>query len=155
MLLIKKNIWIRSTCYQCTPKIPVASIPCCKSICWVKNYLKVIGSNFCWPKGESIPSTAIRITCCKRKGEGSTFIWHHRCISNIIRISKAFQCEIGNIDANTSHTIIQYSKVARLNAQNQVTITGCEFEGNDVGGIGIELNGSSVKAVIQNSRIHS
>ena len=65
------------------------------------------------------------------------------------------QCEIGNIDANTSHTIIQYSKVARLYAQNQVTITGCEFEGNNDGGIGIDLDGSSVKALIQNSRIHS
>ena len=65
------------------------------------------------------------------------------------------QCEIGNIDANTSHTTIQYSKVARLYAQNQVTITGCEFEGNNDGGIGIDLDGSSVKALIQNSRIHS
>ena len=59
-----------------------------------------------------------------------------------INRSSVSQCEIGNIDANTSHTIIQYSKVARLYAQNQVTITGCEFEGNNDGGIGIDLDGS-------------
>jgi len=65
----------------------------------------------------------------------------------------AHACDLlGSIDNNASTTRIQYCKVYRLKINKQAEIVGCEFNGNQNKGIGIEVMPTG-RATINNNRI--
>jgi len=63
------------------------------------------------------------------------------------------QCEIGNIESNTSSFTLQYSDVGSLIVNKKATVTACLFDGAGGGGVGITVRGSLGDAIIQNSII--
>ena len=65
------------------------------------------------------------------------------------------QCEIGNIESNTSAFTVQYSNVGRMLIHKQGTVMGCTFDGAGGGGVGITLMGNGTEAIIQNSIIRN
>ena len=66
----------------------------------------------------------------------------------------AHACDLlGSIDNHASTTRIQYCKVYRLKINKQAEIVGCEFNGNQNAGIGIEVM-STGRATITNNRIY-
>ena len=66
----------------------------------------------------------------------------------------AHACDLlGSIDNNATTTRIQYCKVYRLKIHKQAEIVGCEFNGNQNKGIGIEVM-STGRATINNNRIY-
>ena len=66
----------------------------------------------------------------------------------------AHACDLlGSIDNNASITRLQYCKVYRLKIHKQAEIVGCEFNGNQNAGIGIEVM-STGRATITNNRIY-
>ena len=65
----------------------------------------------------------------------------------------AHACDLlGSIDNNASTTRLQYCKVYRLKIHKQAEIVGCEFNGNQNSGIGIEVMQAG-RATINNNRI--
>ena len=65
----------------------------------------------------------------------------------------AHACDLlGSIDNNASTTRLQYCKVYRLKIHKQAEIVGCEFNGNNNQGIGIEVMPTG-RATINNNRI--
>ena len=65
----------------------------------------------------------------------------------------AHACDLlGSIDNNASTTRLQYCKVYRLKINKQAEIVGCEFNGNQNEGIGIEVMPTG-RATINNNRI--
>jgi hypothetical protein len=65
----------------------------------------------------------------------------------------AHACDLlGSIDNNASTTRLQYCKVYRLKINKQAEIVGCEFNGNQNEGIGIEVMPTG-RAIINNNRI--
>ena len=65
----------------------------------------------------------------------------------------AHACDLlGSIDNHASTTRIQYCKVYRLKINKQAEIVGCEFNGNQNKGIGIEVMPTG-RATINNNRI--
>ncbi len=65
----------------------------------------------------------------------------------------AHACDLlGSIDNNASTTRLQYCKVYRLKINKQAEIVGCEFNGNQNKGIGIQVM-STGRAIINNNRI--
>ena len=66
----------------------------------------------------------------------------------------AHACDLlGSIDNHASTTRLQYCKVSRLKINKQAEIVGCEFNGNQNKGIGIEVMPSG-RATINNNRIY-
>ena len=66
----------------------------------------------------------------------------------------AHACDLlGSIDNNASTTRMQYCKVYRLKINKQAEIVGCEFNGNQNKGIGIEVMPTG-RATINNNRIY-
>ena len=66
----------------------------------------------------------------------------------------AHACDLlGSIDNHASTTRLQYCKVYRLKIHKQAEIVGCEFNGNQNKGIGIEVM-STGRANINNNRIY-
>jgi hypothetical protein len=66
----------------------------------------------------------------------------------------AHACDLlGSIENNASTTRLQYCKVYRLKINKQAEIVGCEFNGNQNRGIGIEVM-PSARATINNNRIY-
>jgi len=66
----------------------------------------------------------------------------------------AHACDLlGSIDNNASTTRLQYCKVYRLKIHKQAEIVGCEFNGNQNKGIGIEVMPTG-RAIINNNRIY-
>ena len=65
----------------------------------------------------------------------------------------AHACDLlGSIDNHAFTTRLQYCKVYRLKIHKQAEIVGCEFNGNQNAGIGIEVM-STGRAIINNNRI--
>ena len=65
----------------------------------------------------------------------------------------AHACDLlGSIENNASTTRLQYCKVYRLKIHKQAEIVGCEFNGNQNSGIGIEVMQAG-RATINNNRI--
>ena len=65
------------------------------------------------------------------------------------------QCEVGNIESNTSSMTVQYSDVGSIVINKNATVTGCTFDGGGSSGVGIKITGASANAVIQNSIIRN
>ena len=65
------------------------------------------------------------------------------------------QCEVGNIESNTSAITVQYSDVGSMVINMNATITGCTFDGGGGGGVGITVSGAGSDAIIQNSIIRN
>jgi hypothetical protein len=65
------------------------------------------------------------------------------------------QCEIGNIESNTSAITVQYSDVGSMVINKNGTVTGCTFDGAGGGGVGITVSGAGSDAIIQNSIIRN
>jgi hypothetical protein len=65
------------------------------------------------------------------------------------------QCEIGNIESNTSAITVQYSDVGSMVINKNATVTGCIFDGAGGGGVGITVSGAGSDAIIQNSIIRN
>ncbi len=66
----------------------------------------------------------------------------------------AHACDLlGSIDNHASTTRIQYCKVYRLKINKQAEVVGCEFNGNQNKGIGIEVMPTG-RATINNNRIY-
>ena len=66
----------------------------------------------------------------------------------------AHACDLlGSIDNHASTTRLQYCKVSRLKINKQAEIVGCEFNGNQNKGIGIEVM-TTGHATINNNRIY-
>ena len=66
----------------------------------------------------------------------------------------AHACDLlGSIDNNASTTRLQYCKVYRLKINKKAEVVGCEFNGNNNAGIGIEVM-STGRATINNNRIY-
>ena len=66
----------------------------------------------------------------------------------------AHACDLlGSIDNHASTTRLQYCKVYRLKIHKQAEIVGCEFNGNQNKGIGIEVMPTG-RANINNNRIY-
>jgi len=66
----------------------------------------------------------------------------------------AHACDLlGSIDNNASTTRLQYCKVYRLKIHKQAEVVGCEFNGNQNKGIGIEVMPTG-RAIINNNRIY-
>ena len=66
----------------------------------------------------------------------------------------AHACDLlGSIENNASTTRLQYCKVYRLKIHKQAEIVGCEFNGNQNAGIGIEVMHTG-RATITNNRIY-
>jgi len=66
----------------------------------------------------------------------------------------AHACDLlGSIENNASTTRLQYCKVYRLKIHKQAEVVGCEFNGNQNSGIGIEVMPTG-RATINNNRIY-
>ena len=65
------------------------------------------------------------------------------------------QCEVGNIESNTSAITVQYSDVGSMLIYKKGTVTGCTFDGGGGGGVGITVSGAGSDAIIQNSIIRN
>ena len=65
------------------------------------------------------------------------------------------QCEVGNIESNTSSMTVQYSDVGSMVINKNATVTGCTFDGGGSGGVGIKIIGANADAIIQNSIIRN
>jgi hypothetical protein len=65
------------------------------------------------------------------------------------------QCEVGNIESNTSSMTVQYSDVGSMVINKNATVTGCTFDGGGSSGVGIKITGANANAVIQNSIIRN
>ena len=65
------------------------------------------------------------------------------------------QCEVGNIESNTSSIIVQYSDVGNMIIYKKATVTACTFDGAGGGGVGIKVSGAGADAKVQNSVIRN
>jgi len=65
------------------------------------------------------------------------------------------QCEVGNIESNTSSIIVQYSDVGSMIIYKKATVTACTFDGAGGGGVGIKVSGAGADAKVQNSVIRN
>jgi hypothetical protein len=66
----------------------------------------------------------------------------------------AHACDLlGSIENNASTTRLQYCKVYRLKIYKQAEVVGCEFNGNQNSGIGINVTPTG-RATINNNRIY-
>ena len=65
------------------------------------------------------------------------------------------QCEVGNIESNTSSIIVQYSDVGNMIIYKKATVTACTFDGAGGGGVGITVSGAGSDATVQNSVIRN
>ena len=66
----------------------------------------------------------------------------------------AHACDLlGSIDNHAFTTRLQYCKVYRLKIHKQAEIVGCEFNGNQNSGIGIQVMPTG-RAIINNNRIY-
>jgi len=65
------------------------------------------------------------------------------------------QCEVGNIESNTSSIIVQYSEIGRMIIGKKATVTACTFDGAGGGGVGITVSGAGSDATVQNSVIRN
>ncbi len=65
------------------------------------------------------------------------------------------QCEVGNIESNTSSIIVQYSDVGNMIIYKKATVTACTFDGAGGGGVGITVSGTGSDAIVQNSVIRN
>ena len=64
------------------------------------------------------------------------------------------QCEIGNIESNTS-SLSSVFDVGNMIIYKKATVTACTFDGTGGGGVGIKVSGAGADAKVQNSVIRN